>query len=107
MTTGRGRRAKTTVVCQVFRDVLCARGHRVGMAWRFIPPDPRTRPQSDPSGYHYSKMAFVDTPAGGKVERECPVCGDPVRVRWQRIVDALDEGERDGKLTGVFTTFCP
>ena len=92
---GRGRRDRRTTHCQVSRDILCSQGHRVGVAWKYIPPDPRT-------GYHVSRMSFIETPAGGKVERICPRCGDRVEITWARIVHALDEGQRDGTVTGVF-----
>lgn len=83
---------------QVVLDVLCPKGHRVGVVVKFIEPHPRA------GTYHAGGMTFQDLPDptadSGKVAGICSSCQADVQIAWRRAKQALDDHERTARHTG-------
>ena len=85
---------------QVILDVVCAKGHRVGMIAK------RGSHHPDPNPYLVGlPLRFEDlpspTPTSGKVRGVCEKCGDDVQITWLRAREELDAHEARGRHTGT------
>jgi hypothetical protein len=91
-----GRRNDAKEFLDVVVDLPCDRGHKVGTARMYVPPDPQAGqthidnaipPDADGRG-----VRWEDTESGGKLILVCE-CGSERRVRWSRVLDRLRELE--------------
>mgnify|MGYP003380019962 CR=1 FL=1 len=94
---GKGRRKSATEFLNISVNLLCDRGHQVGMAWKDAAPVP------EPHNFHVSRVRWVESDKGGMVTSTCERCGSAPQWRWARIVSQLNENEAAGRATGTMS----
>lgn len=80
-------------------DILCPRGHRVGMVVKHRLAHPRAGSYSTYRGVRHEDVPFP-TDDSGKVRGTCPQCGAEVQHRWDRVRPRLDAMDESGRHTG-------
>lgn len=92
------RRRSGIVALDVALDVLCDRGHRVGVVVRFGAHAGAQAGQYGLGG----GVRFEHGVAGstGRLRARCSVCSADVQLRWDRIRTALEDRARSGQATG-------
>lgn len=96
------RRRPSAMHAQVVLDVVCPKGHRVGILVKLLEPHPNA------GTYQVGlPLRFEDLPdptdESGRIRGRCPDCGADVQVAWMRAKGALDEHDERGQHTGAIS----
>lgn len=79
---------------QVVVDLLCEKGHFVGIALKYLDPHPKAGEYRQGNGLHFEQSGESE-----RVRGTCGECRADVVVRWDRVRALLDDNEVRGRHT--------